>query len=154
MNFKSVHMAYILNGKSWKLYKGQMHIEASTTEPKPPLHNEGKCHLGDKGRSSRRIILEGGSDLLLGLVVPREPVDPRLDQDKTELGVPVLPVNLEVLAHRDRLFDEVPKVLRDGWSKSYPQTKGVCIILHKNNGGKKGIQEEKRNQTKCMSMCG
>ena len=57
-------------------------------------------------------------------------MDPRLDEDKTELGVLVLPVYLEMLAHRDRLFDEVPKVLRDGWSKSYPQTKGVCIIQH------------------------
>lgn len=145
MDFESVHMAYILNCKSWKLYKGQMHNNASTTEPKPPLHNEGKRHLGDKGRSSRRIVLEGGSDLLLGLVVPREPVDPRLDQDKTELRVPILPVNLEVLSHRDRLFDEVPKVLRDGWSKSYPQTKGVCIMLHKNNG-REGIRGKKRNQ--------
>jgi hypothetical protein len=55
-----------------------------------------------------------------------------------------------VLSHRDRLFDEVPKVLRDGWPKSYPQTKGVCITLHKNNGGREG----KEKPDKCMSMCG
>lgn len=29
-----------------------------------------------------------------------------------------------MLANGDRLFDEVPKVLRDGWAQSYPQTKG------------------------------
>ena len=115
-----------------------MHIKAATTTTNPRF-------LSDKGRSSRRIILESGRDLLLGLVVPRKPVNPRLDQDEAELGVPILPVNLEVLSHRDRLFDEVPKVLRDGWSKSYPQTKGVCIMLHEKQQ-EEGL-EEKRNQT-------
>jgi len=52
-------------------------------------------------------------------------VDSRFNQDKTELGVLVFPVDFEVLAHGNRLFDEVPKVLRDGWAKSYPQTKGI-----------------------------
>jgi hypothetical protein len=55
---------------------------------------------------------------LLGLVVPGEAVDPGLDQDKTELGVLVFPVGLQVLADGDRLFDEVPEVLWDGWSQS------------------------------------
>jgi hypothetical protein len=49
-----------------------------------------------------------------------------------------------VLSHGNRLFDEVPKVLRDGWAKSYPQTKGVCIMLHKDN--KEERNAEKRNQ--------
>jgi len=53
-------------------------------------------------------------------------MNPRLDKDKTELGVLVFPVDFKVLAHGNRLFDEVPKVLRDGWAKSYPQTKGAC----------------------------
>ena len=48
-----------------------------------------------------------------------------LDEDKTELGVLVFPVCLEMLADGNRLFDEVPEVLRDGWAKSYPQTKGI-----------------------------
>ena len=52
-------------------------------------------------------------------------MDPRLDEDKTELGVLVLPVDLEVLADGNRLFNEVPEVLRDGWAKSYPQIKGI-----------------------------
>lgn len=65
-------------------------------------------------------------------------MDPGLDQDKTELGVLVLSVDLEVLAHGNRLFDEVPKVLRDGWAKSYPQTKGVCIQIHGKRKGKDG----------------
>ena len=60
---------------------------------------------------------------MLGLVVPSKTVDPGFDEDKTELGVLVFPVDFEVLADGNRLFDEVPKVLRDGWAKSYPQTK-------------------------------
>jgi hypothetical protein len=50
-------------------------------------------------------------------------MDPRLNKDKPKLGVAVLPVRLEMLADGNRLFDEVPKLLRDGWAKSYPQTK-------------------------------
>ena len=49
----------------------------------------------------------------------------RLDQDKAELGVLVLAVGLEVLAHGDRLFDEVPEVLWDGRCQAYPQTKDI-----------------------------
>ena len=60
---------------------------------------------------------------MFGLVVPSEAMDPGFDQDKTELGVLVFPVDFEMLADGNRLFDEVPKVLRDGWAKSYPQTK-------------------------------
>lgn len=62
---------------------------------------------------------------MLGLVVPRKSVNPRLDQDETELGVFILAIDFQVFADGDRLFDEVPKVLRDGWAKSYPQTKGM-----------------------------
>lgn len=72
---------------------------------------------------------------MLGLVVPSKPVDPRLDQDETELGVLVLAVGLQVLADGDRLFDEVPKVLRDGWAKSYPQTKGMIKVHRVRSSG-------------------
>jgi len=58
-------------------------------------------------------------------------VDTRLNQDKTELGVLVLPVDFQMLAHCDRLLDEVPKVLRDGWSKSYPQTRDMHKMRYK-----------------------
>ena len=50
-------------------------------------------------------------------------MDTRLDEDEPKLGVAVFPVCLEMLADGNRLFDEVPEVLRDGWAKSYPQTK-------------------------------
>ena len=51
-------------------------------------------------------------------------MDPALDENETELGVLVLAVRLQMLADSNRLFDEVPKVLRDGWAKSCPKTKG------------------------------
>ena len=62
----------------------------------------------------------------------------RLDQDKTEFGVFVLAIDFEMLADGNRLFDEVPKVLRDGWAKSCPQTKGMC----NNTQCKKNAREE------------
>jgi hypothetical protein len=50
-------------------------------------------------------------------------MDPGFNEDKTELGILVFPVDFKVLADGNCLFDEVPKVLRDGRAKSYPQTK-------------------------------
>jgi hypothetical protein len=35
-----------------------------------------------------------------------------------------------MLANGNRLFDEVPEVLRDGWAKSCPQTKGMCKTIN------------------------
>ena len=61
---------------------------------------------------------------MLRLVIAGKTVNTRLDKDKSELGVLVLSVGLKVLAHGNRLFDEVPKVLWDGWCQAYPQTKG------------------------------
>ena len=65
-------------------------------------------------------------------------MDPTLDQDQPELGVFVFAVDFEVLAHCDRLFDEVPKVLWDGRCQSYPQTKG-CVT---------NAREEKKRKMK------
>lgn len=87
--------------------------------------NKTTPRLGDEGGGGSRVVLEGRGNLLLGLVVASKTVNPGLDQDKTELGVLVLPVDLEVLADGNRLFNEVPEVLRDGWAKSYPQIKGI-----------------------------
>jgi len=91
--------------------------------PSPPqLKNSNHC-LRNECQRRRSIILEGRHDLLPGFLVAGTTVDARLDEDEAELGVAILPVRLEVLAHGDRLFDEVQKVLRDGLAKSYPQTK-------------------------------
>ena len=61
--------------------------------------------------------------MLLGLVIPSKTVNSGFDENETELGVLILAVCLKMLADGNRLLDEVPKVLRDGWAKSYPQTK-------------------------------
>ena len=98
--------------------------------------------LRNKSRSSSGIILERRCNLLLGLIIPREPMDPRLDEDKTEFGVLVLPIDFEVLADGNRLFDEVPEVLRDGWAKSYPQTKGMWKFGVREGGKKKGKKKK------------
>ena len=72
----------------------------------------------DEGGSGRRVVLERGRDLLLGLVVAGETVNAGLDENEAELGVLVLAVGLEVLADGDSLFDEVPEVLGDLGSKT------------------------------------
>lgn len=77
----------------------------------------------DQSGSGGGVVLEGRRNLLLGLVVASKTMNTRLNQDETEFGVLVLAVDLEVLAHGHRLFDEVPKVLWDGRCQSYPQTK-------------------------------
>ncbi len=62
--------------------------------------------------------LKLGGDLLFRLVVSCKAMDARLDENESELGVPVFPVDLEMLAHRDGLFDQVPQVLWDGGGQS------------------------------------
>jgi len=110
--------------------------------PQPPSSNgikAGRRSSNERG-SGGRVVFESGRNLLFRLVVAGKTVDSRFNQDKTELGVLVFPVNFEVLANGNRLFDEVPKVLRDGWAKSYPQTKGMC--------GKVGNVEQKTREKK------
>jgi len=45
-------------------------------------------------------------------------VDTGLDKNETELGILVLAVLLQVLAHGDGLLDKAVQVLREGWGKS------------------------------------
>jgi hypothetical protein len=64
--------AYVLDDESWTfMYKGQKYSKGRAR-----VHNKSELHLSDKGRGSRRIILESRGNLLLGLVIPRESVDP------------------------------------------------------------------------------
>jgi hypothetical protein len=70
-------------------------------------------HLSNESRCVGSLVLPGGGNLLLGLVVASKTVDTRLDQNEAELGVPVLSVGLEVLADGDSLLDQEPQVLRN-----------------------------------------
>jgi hypothetical protein len=107
--------------------------------------NYSSCNQSGSGSG---VILEGRGNLLLRLVVTSKTVDTRLDQDKTELGVLVFAVDLEVLAHGHRLFDEVPKVLWDGWCQSYPQTKG----MYKNEMQQQNCTAIRWMAVQCMSV--
>ena len=68
--------------------------------------------LRHKRRSSGRLVLEVGCHLARLLVIARQPVHAGLDQDQPELGVVVLPVPLQMLAHGHGLLDQAVEVLR------------------------------------------
>ena len=63
--------------------------------------SQGIIKLGHKRRGRRRLVLERRRDSTSGLVVARQAVDTRLNENETELGVHVLAVALKVLAHGD-----------------------------------------------------
>ena len=94
----------------------------ATPTPTPPDSS------GDQRRCGGGIVLERGGDLLLCLSIAGETVRPRLDEGEPELRVAVLPVGLKVLADGDRLFDEVPEVLRDKWAQVPSPNKKVITF--------------------------
>ena len=83
---------------------------------------------GGRGRQGWERRCRGGhGDLLFPvrsqlaslLVVATQPVHTGLDQDKPELGIAVLPVPLQVLAHGHSLLDEAVQVLRQLRGQTY-----------------------------------
>ena len=82
-----------------------------------PRDGGGRCSCNE-GRGGGRVVLESWGNLLLRLVVARKAVDAGLDENEAELGVLVLAVDLEVLAHSDGLLHKVPEILRDLRSKT------------------------------------
>jgi len=81
----------------------------------PLTPNYSSCNQSGSGGG---VVLEGRRNLLLRLIVTSKTMNARLDQDETEFGVLVFAVDLKVLAHGHRLFDEVPEVLWDGRCQS------------------------------------
>lgn len=65
-------------------------------------------------RRGAGIILEVGLDDLLGLVIPRQPVDSALDENQAEFRVLVFSVDFEVFTDGDGFFDEMVKVFGNG----------------------------------------
>ena len=59
--------------------------------------------LSDEGGSSGGLVTPGGGEDTDGLVVTRQTVDTRLDENQAELAVLVLAVTLKVLADGDGL---------------------------------------------------
>lgn len=69
--------------------------------------------LGDHGTGSGRLVLPVSRKLSGGSVVTSQAVDSGFNQNKTELGVLVLAVSLQVLTDLDSLLDKHVKILRD-----------------------------------------
>ena len=76
--------------------------------------------LSDKGGGGGRLVLPGGWEDTLALVVTCQPVDSGLDENEAELGVLVLPVALQVLADGDSLLDKEVDVLWKVGSQTLP----------------------------------
>merc|ERR1719336_1264920 len=72
-----------------------------------------RCHegLGHQGGGGGALVLPGGGQHALGLVISGQPVDPALNKNESELGVLVLPVPLKMLPDGDGLLDQVVAVL-------------------------------------------
>ena len=69
------------------------------------------------GRRLRRVLPVRGEDPP-PLVVPREPVDPALDEDEPVLAVDIVVRPLEVLPHVHRLLDEEVELFWEGWGET------------------------------------
>ncbi len=73
----------------------------------------GKQSEGEKDQIRGNSLFPVGSKLARLLVVPTQPVHTGLDQDEPELGIAVLPVPLQVLAHGHSLLDKAVEILGD-----------------------------------------
>lgn len=69
------------------------------------------ARLVNQSRSGGRLELPVGGQDTDGSVVSSQSVDSRLDQNKSELGVLVLSVSLQVLSDGDSLLDQAVQVL-------------------------------------------
>ena len=74
--------------------------------------------LSHEGGGGGRIVSPVGRELLGELVITRQAVNAGLDENETELGVHVLAVALEVLAHADSLFNQVVQILGQSGGKT------------------------------------
>merc|ERR1711964_459295 len=71
--------------------------------------------LGDHGGGGAALVLPGWGQNAGQLVVPGQAVDPALNQNEPELGIPVLPVPLKMLPDGDCLLDQMVAVLGQLW---------------------------------------
>lgn len=83
-----------------------------------PFNTHYRC-LGNQGRGRGSFILPHRRQLASALVVAGQAVDAGLDENHAVLAVLVLAVALQVLAHRDGLFDQVVQVFGDFRGQTY-----------------------------------
>jgi hypothetical protein len=77
------------------------------------------------------------------LVITRQPVDSALHKNKTELGILVFAVEVQVLPHRDSLLDQLVQVLRNFWRQTCEPTRSGVHQLGKqaSKTAKHGVQK-------------
>jgi hypothetical protein len=67
-------------------------------------------HLGNQSRGGLGHVLPGGGENGLGLVIARQAVDTRLNQNETKLGVSIVAVLLQMAAHAHSLLDQMVQI--------------------------------------------
>jgi len=75
-------------------------------------------YLGNQSRGSGGLVFPGRGENLGLLVVTSQSVNSALNENKTELGVLVLAVLLQMLSDGNGLLNEVIQILRDGRCKT------------------------------------
>jgi hypothetical protein len=75
-------------------------------------------NLSHHGTGSGRLILPVSRELSGGSVVTSQAVDPRFDQNQSELGVLILAVAIQMLTDLNSLLDKHVKILGDLGGKS------------------------------------
>jgi len=104
-------------------------------------------HLGYQGGGGRALVLPGGWEDSLGLVVPGQPVDPALNKNKTELGILVLPVTLKMFPDGHSLLDQVVAVLWQlrGHALAFQDTEDLVASNEANLGNSMTVPEDHTN---------
>jgi len=70
-------------------------------------------NLGHQGGGGGALVLPGGRQNTLGLVISGQSVDSALNKNESELGVLVLPVSLKMLSDGHGLLDQIVAVPRE-----------------------------------------
>merc|ERR1719415_358068 len=73
---------------------------------------------GHQGGGGGALVLPGGRQNTLGLVISGQSVDSALNKNESELGVLVLPVSLKMLSDGHGLLDQIVAVLGQSGSHS------------------------------------
>jgi len=104
-------------------------------------------HLGHQGGGGGALILPGGWEDTLGLVVPGQSVDSALDQNETKLCVLILPVTLQMFPDGYSLLDKVVAILWQFWghSLSFQDTQDLVASDEPDLGHTMAIPENDTN---------
>merc|ERR1712078_736789 len=115
-----------------------------------------RCCLHNHGGGVGRLVLEVSGEHLGQAVVTRQAVDAGLNENETELGVLVLAVLLEVLAHGNSLLDEAVEVLWEGWGEAPSAENAHDLVTgnHLDLGDAVGVPEDDANLGRSVTLLG